>query len=97
MNRRNFGRRSGTVVDTCKEHGIWFDAQELGDILKWLRQGGEQRVKRQQKAEARHVERLERFKIVWPTQPDGRAGVQTTPGSSRLDGLGQLLRNLFEV
>ncbi len=97
MNRRNFGRRSGVVVDTCKEHGIWFDAQELGDILKWLRAGGEQRVERQQESEARHVERLQRFKIEWPGQQDGWAGAQTTRSSSRLDGLGELLGSLFDV
>ncbi len=97
MNRRNFGRRSGIVVDTCKEHGIWFDAQELGAILKWIRQGGEQRVKRQQQDEARHVERLERFKIDYPAQGDGRPAIQMKPSSSRLDGLGELLSALFEV
>jgi Zn-finger nucleic acid-binding protein len=40
MNRKNFGDRSGVIVDLCKEHGIWFDAQELADALRWVREGG---------------------------------------------------------
>jgi hypothetical protein len=29
MARRNFGHRSGIVVDCCKNHGVWLDAGEL--------------------------------------------------------------------
>jgi Zn-finger nucleic acid-binding protein len=46
MHRRNFGRRSGVVIDTCKDHGIWFDAEELERILRWIREGGEARTRR---------------------------------------------------
>ena len=34
MNRKNYGGVSGVVVDTCKDHGIWFDANELNHVLK---------------------------------------------------------------
>jgi Zn-finger nucleic acid-binding protein len=40
MNRRNFGRRSGVIVDICGSHGIWFDAQELAQVVRWVRSGG---------------------------------------------------------
>jgi Zn-finger nucleic acid-binding protein len=40
MNRRNFGRNSGVVVDICGSHGIWFDAQELAQVVQWVRSGG---------------------------------------------------------
>jgi Zn-finger nucleic acid-binding protein len=40
MNRRNFGRNSGVVVDICGSHGIWFDAQELAQVVRWVRSGG---------------------------------------------------------
>jgi Zn-finger nucleic acid-binding protein len=40
MNRRNFGRHSGVIVDICGSHGIWFDAQELAQIVRWVRSGG---------------------------------------------------------
>lgn len=39
MNRRNYGRNSGVIIDLCKEDGIWFDAEELARILVWIRSG----------------------------------------------------------
>lgn len=40
MNRNNFARSSGVIVDLCKAHGIWFDADELPTILEFIRRGG---------------------------------------------------------
>jgi len=40
MQRRNFGRRSGVVVDWCGSHGTWLDASELEDIADFVLQGG---------------------------------------------------------
>lgn len=51
MNRNNFARVSGVVVDICKQHGIWCDAEELPHIIKFIRQGGLDH--------ARHKEKLQ--------------------------------------
>jgi Zn-finger nucleic acid-binding protein len=40
MTRRHYGRTSGVIVDFCKDHGVWFDADELAQILSWIRSGG---------------------------------------------------------
>ncbi|MBD0324790.1 MAG: zf-TFIIB domain-containing protein [Pyrinomonadaceae bacterium] len=40
MNRVNFARCSGVVVDTCKAHGTWFDRDELQRIVEFIRAGG---------------------------------------------------------
>ncbi|MDX6613666.1 MAG: hypothetical protein QOD75_2852 [Blastocatellia bacterium] len=40
MNRINFARCSGVVVDVCKGHGTWFDAEELRQIIEFIRAGG---------------------------------------------------------
>lgn len=40
MNRNNFASSSGVVVDICKRHGVWFDAEELPRIIDFIRQGG---------------------------------------------------------
>jgi len=37
MHRRNFGRKSGVIVDECVTHGIWFDRDELAAIIKFSR------------------------------------------------------------
>jgi Zn-finger nucleic acid-binding protein len=36
MERRNFGRSSGIMVDTCKKHGIWLDRGELRRVAEYL-------------------------------------------------------------
>lgn len=40
MNRMNFARHSGVVVDVCKRHGTWFDRDELRRIIEFIRAGG---------------------------------------------------------
>jgi len=40
MNRVNFARCSGVIVDVCKAHGIWFDRDELSGIVEFIRGGG---------------------------------------------------------
>lgn len=40
MNRNNFAKASGIIVDICKRHGVWFDADELPTIIEFIRRGG---------------------------------------------------------
>ena len=40
MNRVNFARCSGIVVDVCKGHGTWFDRDEMHQIVEFIRGGG---------------------------------------------------------
>ena len=40
MNRINFARCSGVIVDVCRGHGTWFDASELREIVEFIRGGG---------------------------------------------------------
>ena len=40
MNRSNFARSSGVIIDLCKEHGAWFDAGELPKIIEFINHGG---------------------------------------------------------
>ncbi|HXW04934.1 MAG TPA: zf-TFIIB domain-containing protein [Vicinamibacterales bacterium] len=45
MNRVNFGRVSGAVVDVCRSHGTFLDAGELHQIVSFIRAGGMERVR----------------------------------------------------
>ena len=40
MNRVNFGKKSGVVIDQCA-HGIWLDSGELRKLLEWRKAGGQ--------------------------------------------------------
>ena len=42
MRRVNYGHASGVIIDICRDHGVWFDADELARILAWVRAGGDQ-------------------------------------------------------
>jgi Zn-finger nucleic acid-binding protein len=48
MNRLNFSRVSGTVIDVCKGHGVFLDAGELHQIVVFLQSGGLDRARQQQ-------------------------------------------------
>jgi len=61
MHRRNFGRKSGIIVDHCRAHGFWFDAQELESILRWMKRGGEVEVARLEDDERREASRRQEF------------------------------------
>ena len=97
MNRRNFGKRSGVVIDACKEHGMWFDATELGAVLSWIRRGGEQSSQQRDAAETRHAERKARLKIDRPIPGDGQPGMLFGGSSSQTEGLGGFLGLLFDI
>jgi Zn-finger nucleic acid-binding protein len=49
MNRSNFARSSGVIIDLCKQHGVWFDAEELPKILDFIDKGGLARAREKQK------------------------------------------------
>ncbi len=40
MHRVNFAGCSGVVVDVCKNHGTWFDRDELRRIVEFIQRGG---------------------------------------------------------
>jgi len=48
MNRMNFGRLSGAIVDVCKGHGTFLDAGELHLIVTFIQQGGLDRARQRQ-------------------------------------------------
>ena len=56
MNRMNFGRVSGTVVDVCKGHGTFLDAGELHLIVTFIQQGGLDRARQRQIEELKDEE-----------------------------------------
>lgn len=40
MNRSNFARSSGVIIDVCKSHGVWLDRGELQRVLDFIGGGG---------------------------------------------------------
>jgi Zn-finger nucleic acid-binding protein len=50
MNRNNFAKVSGVIIDTCKSHGVWFDANELPQVIEFIRKGGLDYSRQKEKA-----------------------------------------------
>jgi Zn-finger nucleic acid-binding protein len=51
MNRVNFARCSGVIVDVCKGHGTWFDRDELQQIVEFIQGGGMEAARSREKRE----------------------------------------------
>ena len=51
MNRNNFAKASGVIVDICKQHGVWFDADELPKIVDFIQKGGMEIARQREKNE----------------------------------------------
>jgi Zn-finger nucleic acid-binding protein len=49
MNRSNFARSSGVIIDLCKQHGVWFDADELPKLIAFIDKGGLARSREKEK------------------------------------------------
>lgn len=89
MLRNNFGRISGILLDSCREHGLWFDASELESLLRWIRSGGGQRSRRRQEEESRQVERDVRLRQI--LSDTHNRGDDTQRGKSLVELIGRLL------
>lgn len=65
MNRVNFARCSGVIVDLCKRHGIWFDRDELSGIVEFIRSGGLELSRTKEKRELEEERRrLQQGRVV---------------------------------
>ena len=55
MNRKSYAYKTGVIVNSCKDDGIWLDNSQLRSLLEWKKLGGEtlakEREERLQKQE----------------------------------------------
>jgi Zn-finger nucleic acid-binding protein len=71
MNRVNFGRASGTIVDVCRGHGTFLDRGELHAIVTFIRNGGLDTARAREKAEIAE-ERRRLNELLLALRHDGR-------------------------
>ena len=96
MNRVNYGRISGVLIDYCREHGYWLDNGELEKIAKWVSTGGLAQKRQRDLDEAR----AQRSRDTAMSLPGPNASVQFD-GESRNtgdfgDSLFRFLSKLFD-
>jgi len=72
MNRTNYARRSGVIVDLCREHGSYFDQGELTQLFHFIEDGGLDKVRRMEDEQRRAAERTHRSKAIMAGSMDPR-------------------------
>jgi Zn-finger nucleic acid-binding protein len=63
MNRVNYGKQSGILLDRCATDGLWFDGDELDAVVRWMRLGGERLTAAREARETREKASLARFRV----------------------------------
>jgi Zn-finger nucleic acid-binding protein len=93
MNRLNFGRMSGTIVDVCRGHGTFLDAGELHGVVRFIQGGGLDRARQRQIEDLKEQEqRLRQAQALRPGPP-GDVSIESGWSSFNLqDLLDQLKR-----
>jgi Zn-finger nucleic acid-binding protein len=94
MNRANFARCSGVIIDLCKQHGIWFDRDELSHIVEFIRSGGMEAMRAKEKLaleeerQKLHQEQLafdmQRSRSLNLGESDRASGIASTSGLLKL-------------
>ena len=97
MNRINFARCSGVIVDICKGHGTWFDRDELSRIVEFIRAGGLEAARTKEKSQLEDARR--RLEAEQLTVDSRRAGLLgSEPDDHRVNAIasaGGLLKILL--
>jgi Zn-finger nucleic acid-binding protein len=96
MNRVNFARCSGVVVDVCKGHGTWFDRDELAEIIEFIRAGGLDQARDREKAELEETRRRLRAEQLAAAR-QGRGNPLLMNDDERRFGLAAAARELLRL
>jgi len=91
MNRVNFGRMSGAIVDVCRGHGTFLDRGELHQVVRFIQEGGLDRARQIQRQEL--VE--ERRQATVNERAATREGPPAGPSAWNERWLSDLLEALF--
>jgi len=97
MNRSNFANSSGVIIDVCKKHGVWFDANELPKIIDFIHRGGMELAREKERIDLeaeRDKLRDERHQMARDDQRLGAGGIWDV--EERTTIIGQFIRKLFD-
>jgi Zn-finger nucleic acid-binding protein len=93
MNRVNFARLSGTIVDVCRGHGTFLDSGELHAIVTFIHEGGLERVRQHELESLKDAKR----QLDAARSSPGRSRQSTQMGSDQWDApsLSDLMTAIF--
>jgi len=97
MNRNNFAKTSGVVVDICRDHGVWFDADELPAIIEFIRKGGMEKARERERNDLRDQQNRLRDQQRHQASMDARYGTGGIFDREEKDGIRSFVRSLFDL
>jgi len=99
MNRQNFARISGVVLDVCRDHGVWFNHGELTLIVEFIREGGLMRARERERADIQEErERLRHEQTIGALRgprPHGEGGGEGVDLGSLVSAAAHLFDDIF--
>jgi Zn-finger nucleic acid-binding protein len=78
MNHKNFSG-SGIVLDWCRDHGSWFDRNELQQIVRFIGDGGLRKAREREKLQLKEQE--DRLRMQQFTMASLERHLNSNPGS----------------
>ncbi|MBC7899647.1 MAG: zf-TFIIB domain-containing protein [Saprospiraceae bacterium] len=78
MNRSNFAKTSGVIIDLCKKHGVWFDAEELPKIIDFINSGGMARAREKERVAIEEERKALRDEQRRQNVQDQRSGINNS-------------------
>ena len=97
MNHKNFSG-SGTVLDWCRDHGSWFDRNELQQIVQFIKDGGLRKAREkeiQRLKEEQENLRMQEFTLASLERRFDSRYVSKVDDLSTGDALLQFVSNMF--
>ena len=96
MQRRNFQKSSGVIIDRCGEHGTWLDADELEQIAGFLLSGGRPESAANLRREAAKAAASRRKAAAAAPVPGPTVGPRARMGSGGTTSLLDILTDLLD-
>jgi len=96
MNQKNFSGSSGVILDWCRDHGSWFDKDELRKIVAFIKDGGLRKARERELANLQEREsrlRTQEFQLSTLSRLDSDSARLELQQSG--DSLTQFLLHMF--
>lgn len=97
MNRSNFAKASGVIVDICKRHGVWFDADELPAIIDFVQKGGMEIARQRERNEIEMERDKLRDEQRQLSMQSNRSGIGGFLEDTANSGTRTFVRRLFDI
>jgi Zn-finger nucleic acid-binding protein len=96
MNRMNYARVSGVIIDACRGHGVWCDEDELRRVVEFIRDGGLDVARRREREALADERRLLEFKRRETSVGDSDSKQYGVAAKTMLPSLGSLFATLLK-